>query len=89
MIEPGYLRFIFDELEKGQVNAENAASLPRGLIGLYSKELETNHSVKFRGEDLKLLLYWALVKTEITPESLCETLNVLLEEMEQLISSKK
>ena len=37
-LEPTYLRYVYDSLNKGSLNAENAAALPRGFIGLYEQE---------------------------------------------------
>jgi hypothetical protein len=33
-LEPSYLRYIYDGLEKGDLHPNNAAALPEGLIGL-------------------------------------------------------
>ena len=38
-LEPTYLRYVYDSLNKGSLNAENAAALPRGFIGLYEQGL--------------------------------------------------
>ena len=37
-LEPTYLRYVYDGLNKGSLNAENAAALPQGFIGLYEQE---------------------------------------------------
>ena len=37
-LEPTYLRYVYDSLNKGSLNAENAAALPQGFIGLYEQE---------------------------------------------------
>ena len=37
-LEPTYLRYVYDGLNKGSLNAENAAVLPQGFIGLYEQE---------------------------------------------------
>ena len=36
-LEPTYLRYVYDGLNKGSLNAENAAALPQGFIGLYEQ----------------------------------------------------
>ena len=37
-LEPTYLRYVYDGLNKGSLNPENAAALPQGFIGLYEQE---------------------------------------------------
>ena len=44
-LEPTYLRYVYDSLNKGSLNAENAAALPQGFIGLYEEEFEHSISV--------------------------------------------
>ena len=36
-LEPSYLRYVYDDLNKGLLNAENASTLPQGFIGLYEQ----------------------------------------------------
>lgn len=36
-LEPTYLRYVYDALNKGSLNSENSAALPRGFIGLLNK----------------------------------------------------
>ena len=37
-LEPTYLRYVYDGLNKGSLNSENSAALPLGFIGLYEQE---------------------------------------------------
>ena len=44
MIEPTYLRYVYDGLNNDSLNSENAASLPNGFIGLYDQEFNQKTS---------------------------------------------
>ena len=48
LIEPTYLRYVHDNIEKGSLNAENAAALPYGFIGLYEEAFESNIPISKR-----------------------------------------
>ena len=39
-LEPSYLRYIYDGLDKGELHPDNAAGLPLGLTGLYEAAWE-------------------------------------------------
>ena len=54
-LEPTYLRFVYDSLNKGLLNAENAAALPRGFIGLYEQEFNQKTPVDKRKKVLNQL----------------------------------
>ena len=62
LIEPTYLRYVHGNLEKGTLNAENAAALPYGFIGLYEETFQSNIPISNRQSTLKRLAIWALFK---------------------------
>ena len=43
-IEPTYLRYIYDGLNKGSINSQNASSLPNGFIGLFEEAFSNDKS---------------------------------------------
>lgn len=47
-LEPTYLRYVYDGLNKGSLNAEHASASPQGFIGLYEQEFtqKTHFTVK-------------------------------------------
>ena len=61
-LEPTYLRYVYDGLNKGSLNTENAAALPHGLIGLYEQEFAQKTPVTDRKNVLNHLGLWALFK---------------------------
>lgn len=66
-LEPTYLRYVFDGLNKGTLNAENAAALPRGFIGIYEQKFAQKIPVSERKIVLDQLALWvsASPKTEL------------------------
>jgi len=66
MIEPTYLRYVYDGLNKGSLNAENASALPQGFIGLYEQEFAQKTPVSEREKVLKQLALWALFKGPVS-----------------------
>ena len=61
-IEPTYLRYVYDNIKKGILNAENAAALPKGFIEIYDSEFSEKTPVNKRQESLNQLALWALFK---------------------------
>jgi hypothetical protein len=75
-LEPSYLRYIYDGLEKGDLHPDNAASLPEGLIGLYEEAFEENKSPRERQKLLETFATWALLKKEVSAQFVAEILDV-------------
>ena len=46
LLEPTYLRYIHDNLQKGSLSADNAANLPHGFTGIFEERFGANVSVK-------------------------------------------
>ena len=65
-LEPTYLRYVYDGLNKGSLNAENASALPQGFIGLYEQEFAQNTPVSERKKVLNQLALWALFKGPVS-----------------------
>ena len=65
-LEPTYLRYVFDGLNKGSLNAENASALPHGFIGLFENEFPTDTSPVERISVLRRLTLWALFKGAVS-----------------------
>ena len=65
-LEPTYLRYVYDGLNKGSLNAENASALPQGFIGLYEQEFTQKTPANKRREVLYQLALWALFKGPVT-----------------------
>ena len=51
-LEPTYLRYIYNGLQKGSVSADNAANLPVGFVGLYEEVFAT--ATNTQRENIKL-----------------------------------
>ena len=68
MIEPTYLRYVYDGLNKGLFNAENEASLPNGFIDLYDQEFNQKIPTNERKIILNQLAIWALFKGPVSTD---------------------
>jgi hypothetical protein len=66
LLEPNYLRYIYDGLNNGHINKENAAELPEGIIGLYENAFADCSSVIERQKLLQRYVIWALFKKAVS-----------------------
>jgi hypothetical protein len=85
MIEPTYLRYVYDGLIKGSLNAENASALPQGFIGLYEQEFAQKTPVSERKKVLNQLALWALFKGPVTANLAAAILEIDEEQIKNLI----
>ena len=86
-IEPAYLRFIYDGLEKGSIHPENPADLPDGLIGLYEDAFDERISIVERGRLLRRFAIWALLKKAVSAAFVAELLSYNEDEIQDFIST--
>ena len=86
-LEPTYLRYVYDGLNKGFLNAENAAALPQGFIGLFESEFPADMSSVERISVLRRLSLWALFKSEVSTHLASEILEEDEEDTKILIDS--
>jgi hypothetical protein len=86
-LEPTYLRYIYDSLNKGSIHPENASELPEGLIGLYEEAFDDRTSVVDRQKLLKRFAIWALLKKEVSTAFVADLLNEPEEEIQVFIST--
>lgn len=80
MLEPTYLRYVYDGLLKGSFSSNNASALPHGFIGLFEEEFfPASMPSNDRNKLLKRLALWALFKgsvsTEMASNILAEDIN--------------
>ncbi|WP_296636218.1 hypothetical protein [Polaribacter sp.] len=87
MIEPTYLRYVNDSLNKGLVNAENPAALPEGFIGLYEQEFTQKTPVNERKKVLNQLALWALFKGPVSTNLAASVLELKEEQMKDLVDT--
>ena len=86
-LEPAYLRFIYDGLEKGSIHPENPADLPDGLIGLYEDAFDERISIVERERLLRRFAIWALLKKAVSATFVAEVLSDNEEEIQDFIST--
>lgn len=84
-LEPTYLRYVYDGLNKGSLNAENASALPQGFIGLYEQEFTQKIPVSERKKVLNQLALWALFKGSVSVNMAAAVLELKEEQMKDLI----
>lgn len=66
VIDPTYLRNIYDGLHSGAVHKDNPSALPLGLEGIYEEYLPPASCVKERQDFLDFFSAWALLKKEVS-----------------------
>ena len=86
-LEPTYLRYVYDELNKGSLSSDNASSLPYGFVGLFEKEFSSDISVSQRRTTLKHLSLWAILKKPVSSEFVSDFLKVDGESTKSLIDT--
>ncbi|MCO4756147.1 MAG: hypothetical protein KC478_16820, partial [Bacteriovoracaceae bacterium] len=87
MIEPIYLRYVHDSLSKGSLNAENAAALPQGFIGIYEQEFTQKTTANERKKVLHQLALWALFKGPVSANMAAAVLELEEEQMKDLVDT--
>ena len=86
-LEPSYLRYIYDGLEKGDLHPDNAAALPEGLIGLYEAAFEESKPARERQKLLETFAIWALLKKEVSVQFVAEIVEVPTQEIVDFIAT--
>ena len=86
-LEPTYLRYVYDGLNKGSLNAENAAALPQGFIGLYEQEFTQKTPAGERKKVLNQLALWALFKGAVSANMAAAVLELEEEQMKDLVDT--
>ena len=87
MLDPTYLRYIYDNLIKGNIHPDNAAELPNGLIGLYEEAFEENFPIIKRQQLLQRFALFALLKKEVSAAFVCEVLGETEDDIQEFIST--
>ena len=86
-LEPTYLRYVYDSLNKGSLNSENAAALPQGFIGLYEQEFTQKTPASNRKKVLNQLALWALFKGPVSANMAAAVLELEEEPMKDLVDT--
>lgn len=86
-LEPSYLRYIYDGLEKGELHPDNAAALPEGITGLYEEAFEESKPARERQKLLETFPIWALLKKEVSAQFVAEILEVPSQEIVDFIAT--
>lgn len=75
LIDPTYLRYIFDGLDSKSIHKENISALPEGLIGVYEDALPQENNVQDRERFMSFFSTWALLKKEASTSFISKLLN--------------
>lgn len=86
-LEPTYLRYVYDALNKGSLNSENSAALPRGFIGLYEQEFSQKIPAGEREKVIHLLSFWALLKSPVSIDFVVSILDFTEKNIQSIINS--
>ena len=72
MIDPTYLRFLYDGLDKNTINKENQSALPEGLVGIYEEAFNSSIPLLVRQKSLNRFAVFALLKKEVSVHFVAE-----------------
>lgn len=86
-LEPTYLRYVYDSLNKGSLNTENAAALHQGFIGLYEQEFTLKTPAGERKKVLNQLGLWALFKGPVSANFAAAVLDMEEDQMKDLVDT--
>jgi hypothetical protein len=86
VIDPTYLRNIYDSLLSNTLHKDNASALPLGLEGIYEEYLPPACCVKERQEFLDFFSAWALLKKEVSAAFVSQLLGWTVEYVMDYIS---
>ena len=86
-LEPTYLRYVYDSLQKGVLSGENASGLPYGFIGIYEQEFQSSTPIYLRQERLGQLALWALFKGAVSTNMASSILGISEESTKELIAT--
>ena len=68
ILDPTYLRYVYDGLRSGLIKKEDYALLPIGHIGIYEAFFAESSSLNQRKPLLEFFTVWALLKRAVTAE---------------------
>ena len=77
-LEPTYLRYVHDSLQKGSLSADNAANLPLGFVGLYETVFDAADNAKERQQLLEQFALWSLLKKAVSINLVAQVLKMTL-----------
>ena len=86
VIDPTYLRNIYDSLLSNTLHKDNASALPLGLEGIYEEYLPTASCIKERQKFLDFFSAWALLKKEVSAAFVSQVLGWTVEHVMDYIS---
>ena len=86
-LEPTYLRYVYDSLQKCVLSGENASGLPYGFIGIYEQEFQSSTPIYLRQERLGQLALWALFKGAVSTNMASSILGISEESTKELIAT--
>jgi len=67
-IDPTYFRFVYDQLANGYLDPQNESSLPRGVTGIYEKQINSIRPFYKRQQVLEVLSVFAIAQQPISKE---------------------
>ena len=85
MIEPTYLRYVYDKLNQKSLSSDNASNLPYGFIEIYEKSFQSNISINYRYKIISKLTIWALMFEPMSIESVSKLYGCNVVEMKIII----
>jgi hypothetical protein len=66
ILDPTYLRTIYDGLNSGAIHKDNASALPTGLVGIYEAAFPPTSNVNDRNKVLDFFTVWSLLRREVS-----------------------
>jgi hypothetical protein len=86
IIDPTYLRTIYDGLNSGAIHKDNASALPAGLVGMYEAAFPPTSNVNNRKKVLDFFAIWALLPSPVGLSDVAIINNISLFECDLFIN---
>ena len=86
ILDPTYLRTIYDGLNSGALNKDNASALPMGLVGMYEEVFPLSCNINDRKIFLDLFGVWAMLPSSLGLSDIATISNINLFECDLFIS---
>lgn len=66
VLDPTYLRYVYDGLQTRTLSSENPSGLPNGLVGVYEEAFANSKSVIQRSKILEFFSVWVILKKDVS-----------------------
>ncbi|MCB1191995.1 MAG: AAA family ATPase [Leptospiraceae bacterium] len=88
-IDPSFLRFVYDEIVSGKISPSNESAIPKGLSGLYARELKNpKERYEVREKNLRTITAFAIPNSSVSIDFLSQATGIDLEELQSIVETR-